>query len=62
MAPKRKVEELETSEIIANTPEKMVVQGEETSGIEKYILVDSIYNYYIITIADSPDFSSCASS
>jgi hypothetical protein len=61
MAPKRKVEELESRGIMTNTPEKMVVPGEETSGIVKYIQVDSIYNYFIITINDSPDYSSCAS-
>ena len=42
MAPKRKVEELESRGIMTNTPDKMVVPGEETSGIVKYIQVDSI--------------------
>jgi len=43
MAPKRKVEELDSRGIITNTPEKTVVPGEETSGIVNYIQVDSIH-------------------
>ena len=43
MAPKRKVEELESRGIMTNTPEKTVVPGEETSGIVNYIQVDSIH-------------------